>query len=176
MKRFGIIKGSIVFLALLGICLPYPVLAAPPAQKDNTLPDVALLDGGVLVGQVVDTQGAPQANVPISLWEGQQELAVGKTDAAGYFSFRGLRGGVYQLTAADGVSMCRVWAPGTAPPAAQQGALVVRGVDMVRGQWCGFPRLRCMLTNPWVIAGLVATAVAVPVAIHNARDHGPVSP
>jgi len=26
------------------------------------------------------------------------------------------------------------------------------------------------LTNPWVIAGTVATAIAIPVAIHNAKD------
>ncbi len=31
------------------------------------------------------------------------------------------------------------------------------------------------LTNPWVIAGTVATAIAVPVAIHNAKDQ-PESP
>ena len=26
------------------------------------------------------------------------------------------------------------------------------------------------LTNPWVISGAIATAIAVPVAIHNAKD------
>jgi len=56
--------------------------------------------------------------------------------------------------------------PGTAPPAAQPGALLVAGKGPVRGQtgpigyWLG---------NPWVLAALVAVAVTVPVAIHNHR-------
>jgi hypothetical protein len=35
------------------------------------------------------------------------------------------------------------------------------------------------LANPWVIGGIVAVAVAVPVALHNANrdeDEGPMSP
>jgi hypothetical protein len=33
------------------------------------------------------------------------------------------------------------------------------------------------LTNPWIVAGLVAAAVAIPVAIHNHQvDNGPAVP
>jgi hypothetical protein len=53
--------------------------------------------------------------------------------------------------------------------------LVVANQDLIRGQLGG--RLRFWLSNPWVITGLVATAVAVPVVLANTnRHHGPVSP
>jgi hypothetical protein len=178
MKRLGIIKGSVVLLAVLGLCLPQPLLAAVPAVQMPVAIDVALEDGGILIGQVVDPQGIAQIDVPVALSQGDQEIATAKTDAQGFFAFRGLRGGVYQLAAADGAGMYRLWAPRTAPPTAQRGALIVSGQDMARGQynwynWGG--RLKAWLSNPWVIAGIVATAVAVPVAIHNA-DTGPSSP
>jgi len=177
MKRAGIVKGFAVCLAVLGFCLPQPLLAAVPASQAPVAIDVALSDGGVLFGQVVDAQGSAKSKVPVSLRAGDRELAVSRTDGGGHFAFSGLRGGVYQLTAAEGISAYRLWAPGTAPPAAQPGALVVAGQDLVRGNWpCpDFGRLRFWLSNPWCVGALVATAVAVPVIIHNA-DGGPASP
>jgi len=134
------------------------------------------------VCQVVDQQAMPQADVPVTLLAGEQQLAVARTDHRGFFAFRGLRGGVYQLTSADGVSAYRVWAPGTAPPSCQPAALVVAGTDLVRGNCCGgFARnccawLRFQLANPVVLAAITATAIAVPIALHNAGKEGPASP
>jgi hypothetical protein len=177
MKQPGMIKGLVVCLAVLGFCLPQPLLAAVAAGQAPVVTDVALSDGGVLLGQVVDAQGSAKSRVPVSIRAGDRELAVGKTDGAGYFAFSGLRGGVYQLTAAEGLGAYRLWAPGTAPPAAQPGALIVAGQDLARGNWHGphFGRLRFWLSNPWCVGALVATAVAVPVIIHNS-DGGPASP
>jgi hypothetical protein len=126
----------------------------------------------VLIGQVVNEQGAAQANVPVSLRYQDRDLAAAKTTKEGYFAFKGVRGGVYQLVAAKGHGVYRVWSPGTAPPAAQEGAMVVSDDTVVRGQEnCG--GFRAFITNPLVIAGIVATAVAVPVAIHNSQHHAP---
>jgi len=175
MKPKQVLKGLVVFLATLGACMPQVLMAAQPAQTPNIV-DVALRDRGVLVGQVVDVSGAPQAKVPVSLQTGQQQLGTATADANGYFAFSGLRGGVYQVVAAEGQGAYRLWTPGTAPPTAQQGALVVAGQDLVRGQGGG--RLRFWLSNPWVIAGIVAAAVAIPVAVANANHHHdqPVTP
>lgn len=189
MKPTRVLKVTLVALATLGMCLPQSVLAADPAATTN-LTDVSLGSGGVLLGQVVDNAGAPQANVPVSLQSGQQELGASKTDGGGYFAFSGLRGGVYQVVAAKGHGAYRVWTPGSAPPSAQQGALVVAGneqnqlgnqtaalgqqPDLVRGQYGG--RLGFWLSNPWVIAGVVATAVAVPVALATSHHHHPSTP
>ncbi|NLY02385.1 MAG: carboxypeptidase regulatory-like domain-containing protein [Rhodopirellula sp.] len=147
-------------LATVGLCLPQCVVAAAGGPSP-TVVDVRLSEGGILVGQVVDTAGGPQNAVPVVLRSGQQDLGAAKTDANGYFAFSGIRGGIYHLQASQGRGTFRVWAPGTAPPSAQQGALVVDGEDAVRSQ------LKCCLVNPWLLAGIVAAAVAIPVAIHN---------
>jgi len=174
MKGVTIIRAVAVWLAVAGFCLPQVALATTPETTcPSTVVDVALHDGGVLLGQVVDPQGVSLASVPVLLKTEGQPLAEGKTDTNGGFAFRGLQGGVYQLVAAEGHAAYRLWAPGTAPPSARPGALVIVGRETVRGQ-CG--ALGFWLSNPWVIAGIVAAAVSIPVAIHNAKDGQPASP
>jgi hypothetical protein len=177
----GIVKTLSVVLAAAGMCMPQALMAAETAARQPITADVALTEGGVLLGQVVDTEGAARAEVPVAILAGGRELALAKTDGSGYFAFRGLRGGVYQLVAAEGHGLYRVWSPGTAPPSAQQGALVVAGQDMVRGNWgpvgesVGWTKF--WLSNPWVIGAIVTTAVVIPVALHNAEDDDePMSP
>jgi hypothetical protein len=180
MKLATIFKGLVVGVAILGICLPQSLLASTPVKQSAPVVDVALGQGGKLLGQVVDTNGAVESSVPVSLRQGDRELARAKADANGYFAFSGLRGGVYQVVAAKGVASYRVWAQRTAPPTAQKGALVVSGQNLMRAQGHGhgrFSRMKCYLANPWVVAGIVATAVAVPVGIHNSSSSsGPASP
>jgi hypothetical protein len=173
MKTRRIVNGVMVSLAALGFVLPQPLVAGNPAPASPAV-DVALGDGGTLVGQVVNDQGTAMGGVPVSLSAQDRELAVAKTSKEGYFKFKGLRGGVYQLAAAQGHGIYRVWSPGTAPPAAQEGAMVVSGDQVVRGQSGG--GFRSFITNPLVIAGIVATAIAVPVAIHNSHHSSPSSP
>jgi len=175
MKTRRIVNGVMVSLAAIGFLLPQPLFAAGPAPA-SPVTDVALRDGGLLVGQVVDEQGAAMAGVPVSLRYKDRELTTGKTSKDGTFGFKGLRGGVYQIAAAKGQGVFRVWTVGTAPPAAQEGALVVGSDDVVRGQECRGGGFRAFITNPLVIAGVVATAVAVPVAIHNSKHNEPTSP
>jgi len=168
-------RGLAVCLAVLGFCMPQPLLAAIQGDQSPAVTDVTLHDGpqgNVLIGQVQDQQGVAQASIPVALYGSGKKLAEAQTDRNGYFAFSGLRGGVYQVTAAEGAGAYRAWTPGTAPPSAQPGALVVSGTDLARGQHhplrhtCG--RLMFWLSHPCVIVGLVAAAVAIPVAIHNA--------
>ena len=166
------LKGVLVSLATLGFCLPGPLLAAGPQGPVAT--DVALEKGGVLVGQVVDNHGTGVGGAQVSVRQGSKDPIAAKTGPDGHFTVKGLRGGVYQLAAADGHGVYRLWSAGTAPPAAIHEAVLVAGNDVVRGQdepgaWKTF------LTNPLVIAAVVATAIAVPVALHNSHHH-PVSP
>jgi hypothetical protein len=170
MKLTATLKGLAVGLAVLGFCLPEPLLAAGQADAASVVVDVQLQEGAqgnVLVGQVTDPQGSAKVNVPVVLYAGQQRLAVGRTDGNGRFAFGRLHGGVYQLITEGGQATYRVWTPGTAPPSAHDAALVIASDQTVRGQYGG--RLRNWLANPWVIAGIVATAVAIPVALHNAQ-------
>ncbi len=163
------VRGFLVGWAALGCCLPGGFAAAPPSPNGAPVAvDVALGKGGVLVGQVVDVQGAAISEAPVSLRLRDKELVAAKTSPDGYFAFKGLRGGVYQITTTEGHGVYRAWAAGTAPPAAERGALLVSGADVVRGQ--GPKPMKVFLANPLLIGAAVATAVAVPVAVHNARQ------
>lgn len=189
MKSAGIFKGMVLCLAALGVCLSGAVFAAPPATKP-VVHDVALMSGDSLVGQLVDAQGVPKAGVDVKLLLEQRPLSVTQTDAQGKFAFRGVRGGIYQLTAANGTESYRLWAPGTAPKGTPPTALMTAGDTVVRGQYYGtgqyyqyqqchsqLGRAKFLLANPWVVSGIVATAVAVPVGIHNAGSGDtPASP
>jgi hypothetical protein len=84
------------------------------------------------------------------------------------FAAQGLRGGQYKINTVEGSSECRLWAADTAPPSARPAALVVTGNNLVRGmpgdgvfhswkEWC--------MAHPYITAGTVATAVAVPIII-----------
>ena len=170
-------KAFVVCLAVIGFCLPQPLLAAGQADQSPTIADVTLQkgpQGNVLIGHVLDQQGVPQAGLPVALLGSGQKLAEARTDAQGLFAFRNLRGGVYQVAVGKSVVAFRAWMPGTAPPAAQPAALVVTGQDLVRGQCYpfrhGWGRLQFWLSHPAVVAGIIATSVAVPVAIYNDDD------
>jgi hypothetical protein len=124
---------------------------------------------------VVDSQGTPAPNVPVSLQTFQnQQVAAVTSDTAGHFAIQGVHGGVYQLITSQGPRIYRLWAPGTAPPSAQQGATLVMGGETVRGAPPG-GGLKYWLTNPWVIGAAVATAIAVPIAVANSH-RTPASP
>jgi hypothetical protein len=174
MKTLQMLKGLLIVLAILGMMIPAHLFALGPTSTQ--VKDVALQEGGVLVGQVVDPQGAVKANVPVSVSQEGQVVVETKSGADGYFAVKGLRGGVHQVAAAEGQGVYRLWVAGTAPPAAQEGILVVSGSDVTRGQAGGGGGLKTFLANPLVIAAIVATAVAVPLAIHNSHSSDPTSP
>jgi hypothetical protein len=158
---------------MLGCFMPQTASAASENRQAPSVLDVRLHDGNVLLGHVLDQNGAGKAFVPVVLYEGGQKLAETRTDAVGQFGFRNLRGGVYQLTAAGGTGAYRFWAHGTAPPSAQAGAVVYADTDVVRGN---LGRLKFWLSHPVVIGGAVITAVAVPVILHNSKSRGAATP
>jgi hypothetical protein len=179
MKIKKVLNGLLVGLAAVGFCLPEPLFAEAKEKEKPPRPaavDVALRDGGVLVGQVVSPQGKGVADTQVTVRHLDKNLTTTKSGQEGYFAVKGLRGGVYQLVADEGQGVYRFWSPGTAPPNAQEGAVLVAGKPIVRGQPNGGAHWKTWLTNPLVIAGVVATAVAVPVAIHNSNRRQPASP
>jgi hypothetical protein len=110
----------------------------------------------------------PQAGTDVSVWQSDVRVAATKADANGNFTVTGLRTGVHQVAAGQGVGVYRFWAPNTAPPAAGKQALLVADQNVVRGAPCN-PMI-AFITNPWVLAALVATAIAVPIALNNDDD------
>ena len=175
MRIVAVLRICAVWGAILGVLVPQLAFAAdssvPQARPQEAMVDVALFDGGVLVGQVMDCQGAVLPGCDIALAQNGQVLAQGKADEAGRFAFSGLNGGVYQLATAQGSTIFRVWTKEAAPPAAQQAALVVNGDGVQRAQLNG--AIVNLLSNPWVLAGLVTTAIVVPLVLDD--DKSPTS-
>ena len=170
MKDINVVRSVLVSLAVLGFCLPQPVLAAGvTAEQEQIATDVELSNDGVLLGQVVDLQGVAVVNVPVSIGRQSREIATTMTDNQGYFAIGGLGGGVYQIVAAGSHRAYRLWSPGTAPPLSEQGVLVVAESETVRGQ-LGGSALGFWFSNPMVIAGVAATAAASTAIVSVAND------
>ncbi len=158
-------------------------LGPPQASVQPT--DVRLDAQRRLWGQLVDPQGRPRAAADVSIWHGGRWVGHTRTHADGRFAFDNLPGGVYQLVAADTAAVCRVWTEPSAPPAAGSAVLLVAG-QTIRGQQAGYllapPYARGTiptapytgqydgavmqtLTSPWVVGGLIAAGIAVPLAL-----------
>ncbi len=169
MKGATLIQQVAVSLAVVGFCIPQIALATTPqAHPGSVMTDVQLRENGLLLGQVVTPENTPVAGADVLLRSGARQLGTSKTDNNGYFAFSGLQTGVYQVVTAQGQATYRVWTHGTAPPGAPPAALIVNGKGAVRGQ----NHMRCvrnLLANPWFIAAVIATAVVIPVAIHNSK-------
>lgn len=175
MKRmfFGKLAAAV---ACLGMVAPPAAYAAAPAGESHTSiggVDVALRPGGVLVGQVVDQQGGAKANQVVSIQYANREVVRTTTDANGVFAAQGLRGGQYQILTDDGISTCRLWAANTAPPSARPAALVVADGTVVRGNWGHGPMhqwVGWMKSHPYITAGAIAAAIAIPLALADDDD------
>lgn len=115
--------------------------AAVQASKTGTIQrqlvvDVALQQGGVLTGHLVDEQGRAIARSEVIIRQGRRVLQRGVTGAKGEFQFKGLRGGIYEVASDRGQQVFRIWSKGTAPRSARRTALIVsRQRQVVRGQF-----------------------------------------
>ncbi|WP_168205334.1 carboxypeptidase-like regulatory domain-containing protein [Bythopirellula goksoeyrii] len=148
----------------------HPVAVAPA--------DVALADGGVVTGQVVDTAGQPQANVPVTLHTGDKDIARVRTDKQGNFRVASLKGGVYHVATNGNEGVYRFWSPRTAPPGSQTGLNLVSGRNVYRGQVGGgfFTSMGQWVAEHPIITGAgIAAAIAVPLALDD-DDDPPASP
>ena len=160
-------------------CLPACCLAADaaqpavPAQAVPEVHDVALARGGLLNGQVVDSQGAAMKAVPVSVWFENHQVATTVSDENGQFSVSGLRGGVHQVSAGQGSGVYRLWTAEAAPPTAKPGKVVVPGENIVRGQ-NGYP-VRSILQSPILWGGIMYTAGHV-IGFNSGIDRTPSSP
>ncbi|RMF97054.1 MAG: carboxypeptidase regulatory-like domain-containing protein [Planctomycetota bacterium] len=176
----GIAWGLVVSAVLLATTRSNAAETAKPRQHPQagiaaTVVDVIAVDGK-LVGQVLDEKGRPAANTAVVVVRLDRKMAEVETDRRGVFRVP-LKPGMYRLAVGKRVFQCRVWEEKTAPPSARRAVLlltadpkVVLAQDGPTAQW---------LHNPWVITGIVAVAVAVPIAIYEHqkdRERAPSSP
>jgi hypothetical protein len=155
----------------------------PRDASPGLIADVALEPGGVLRGQVVDSQQAPLAGEQVLISQQGRVVSDAQTDGVGRFAAENLRGGIYEVEVRSQSAPYRLWASETAPPAARPAVLLVAQEQTVRGQACGGcgqcaecagparpGPLRRILTNPWVWAGGIAAAIAIPLALDDDDD------
>ncbi len=148
--------------------------AAMAAQPVALHADISLQANGMLVGHVVDAKGLAVAKSPVIILRTGKEIVRTETDQAGKFAIEGLKGGVYEVATTDHRGTYRFWAPRTAPPSAQPRLMIASTGNVVRGQ--GGSRNPFQVVGEWVTkhpimtAGIVAAAIAIPVALDDDDD------
>jgi hypothetical protein len=135
-----------------------------PSKATNVVVDVALQDGGVLVGQVFNSAGMTRANVPLMIRDRMGRNMQVEADGMGVFTVKNVQGGIYQIRVGNTVAAYRLWAPGTAPPAARSGVVLVDNQQVSRGQGKG---RSSVFRHPWAITSFVAAAIIIPIAVTN---------
>jgi hypothetical protein len=153
---------------IVGTCLLNAAWAIDTSSKP-VMTDVALNDGGTLQGQVVDGYNNGVPGVPVTVRSQDRNVAQTTTAENGQFVVQDLRGGVYHVATNQGAESFRVWAPRTAPPAAANRAIVY-----VQNNGTSGNGLKRILGNPLVLPAIIATAIAVPIAVSS--HHTPASP
>lgn len=174
MRIVRIFRTAVVVLACHGILFPVNPLTATdlhepgPPEAATVASDVELLPGGLLNGRLHDTNGKPLADHELVLTDQSTgRRIVCTTDPEGRFTATELRGGVYQVAADENVSVCRLWAPDTAPPHARHRLLVVKGLQVERGQR---PLADAIFSTPTLLVLMIVAAIAIPIAVHNSKD------
>ena len=159
MKSWKTVGRFAIVMAAVGMLVPsWAKAEAIQGAQQGAVLDVAL-QNGKLVGQVLDAQGAPIKGELVSVRQGDKVIAQVKTDDLGRYDVRGLKTGIYEVATKAGGASYRVWDAAVAPPAAQPGALMIVG-QPVRGQLGGG-----LLGNPWVLGGIAAAAIIIPLAL-----------
>lgn len=124
----------LVLVPQLALATTPPVTDGKPTQLP-LLTDIALQQGGTLVGRLTDSKGMLLQQEKITIRQDQQMIAETTTDKNGQFRVNGLRGGIYEVASARGAGSFRAWAANTAPPTARQFAVLIENDDVVRGQF-----------------------------------------
>ncbi|MEK6259143.1 MAG: carboxypeptidase-like regulatory domain-containing protein [Planctomycetota bacterium] len=170
MNGFRFVKGAAVSLATLSMVFPQngllaeetkaPVSTSAKATKVATVPDIALTTGGTFSGRVVDHAGKVLEGAQVTVRQGKSEIGKTVTNKEGLYSFKNLKGGVYQVASGNTEGSFRVWAEKTAPPAAKEHALLVMGEKGARGQFGGADPTLVVLTG-LVIADLIVDSITL---------------
>ena len=132
--------------------------------------DIALTKDGRLRGVVVSPQGRPVAASQILLRKQGKTVSKSKSGKHGTFSFSKVRSGTYELETRAGICRCRIWTNRAAPPAAVPAVMIVDGKTLVRGQ---HSMNEFFTGDPVLLGSIVAAAIIIPIAIHEARDDSP---
>ncbi|HJN10699.1 MAG TPA: carboxypeptidase-like regulatory domain-containing protein [Pirellulaceae bacterium] len=139
--------------------------ATPRETARPVTRDVTLGLTGELRGQLVDKNGVRLPNRIVVAVHADKSSLQSVSNANGQFHFPKARPGVYQVASQRSYQLCRCWAANTAPPAASKQLLMVEGDQTIRGQ----RPIGELLSGPVLIGLIIAAAIIIPIAVHNAR-------
>ncbi len=135
---------------------------AKPTAKPTAI-DLCAPTGTRIKGRLVTPRGTAVNGVHVAIQRESESIFNVLTDSQGYFSLPAFEPGIYTLTDGTWVQPIRIWAEGTAPPAAKTKMLVIAREPIVAGQ---VSPLRYWMANPNVMLATAAIAIAVPVLIY----------
>ena len=136
--------------------------------------------------------GQPLGDQSISISQSGQHLVTARSTAEGRIDLKQLTGGLYRVDYGTQAALVRLWTASAAPPCAATELMLVKSVNIQRGQ-CGCDDGACdggcdvcsdevvygdgcegpnafggILGNePIMIGLLIAAAIAIPIAVHN---------
>lgn len=170
MNGFRFVKGAAVSLATLSMVFPQvrlmadgpqaPARATAKAPQVATVPDVALTSGATFSGRVVDHTGKPLEGAQVTVRQGKTEIGKTVTNKDGLYTFKNMKGGVYQVASGNTEGVFRMWAERSAPPSAKEHALLVMGENGARGQFGAVDPTLVILTG-LILATLVVSAITL---------------
>lgn len=164
MFRIGV---GLATVACAMMALPQLSYASQPisSQQDViAVQDVSLVNGGILVGQIVNANGQTRANVPVILGQEGKAIATATTNDNGEFAFKGVASGTYHVSAGTKGGVYRVWSEQIAPPAAKSGVMIVNNDEVVRAQLGDWWSSLTPAQKIAILAG-IGTAIVVPIII-----------
>jgi hypothetical protein len=121
------------------------------------------------MGQVADLEGNGLAGVVVSVEQAGRQVAQATTDSNGGFSITNLTPGVYAVSAGASYTNYRFWAPGTGPPVARRGMLILADTRVVRGQGAWF----WTRTRTLALLGSAAGVVAISQEVNKRQPGSP---
>ncbi len=168
MRGTKVFRMQVIVLVCVGLMMPHTLLGATPAPKVQ-IRDVALANGGALIGQVLDQQGLGIAGAQVVVLQQGRKPVQTVADRMGKFQVVGLKGGTAQVVTAGGQGVYRLWAANTAPPAAKRSALLLSNGPVVRGQGGHL--------GGWLLPALAAGGIIAGVAVATSNTNSsPASP
>jgi hypothetical protein len=166
MHFFSLLRGAAVALAAVGMMIPNaPAMAAGPSRAqvktvDAKIFDIALSDGGMFKGRVVDHTGAAVEGAEVSVKQNNKEVAHSVTDKSGSFVVSNMKTGVYSVNSGATEGVYRVWNEKSAPPSAKEQSLLVLGENGARGNF-GAGDGAFWAVTAVAVAGLIVGIIAL---------------
>lgn len=114
----------VTFIILLSTLSGQLAAEAQPASQPGAI-DIALTSEGDFVSQCQDETERPLVGIPVQLIQDGNVVAVTHSEVDGWFQFREISPGSYQLTTEGWSNPIRLWTAEDAPPAAQEPIIVI---------------------------------------------------